>query len=322
MKAIRIHQTGGPEVLKYEETETPEPAAGELRVKVQAIGVNFVDVYFRNGSYKNPLPFIPGREAAGEVDAIGANVSEFRVGDRVAFAMYPGAYAEYTVLPATRFVSIPDGISAREAAAVLLQGMTAQYLTFSTYPLDSTKTALIHAAAGGSGQMLVQVAKMLGARIIATVSTQEKARIAREIGADEVILYSKVDFEPEVKRLTDGKGVDVVYDSVGKDTFERGLDCLKPRGMMVLWGQASGPVAPIDPLTLQQKGSLYLSRPTLIHYIADRAELVWRASEVFQWLKDAKLRPRIDKTLPLAEAADAHRHLEGRAAMGKVLLVP
>jgi NADPH2:quinone reductase len=253
---------------------------------------------------------------------VGEGVTEFRAGDRVAFAMFPGSYAEYVTIPAARLVSIPDGVTGEQAAAVLLQGMTAQYLAFSTYPLDASKTALIHAAAGGSGQMLVQVAKMRGARVIGTVSTEEKAQIARDLGADEVILYSQVDFEPEVKRLTAGKGVDVVYDSVGKDTFERGLNCLKPRGMMVLWGQASGAVAPMDPNTLQHKGSLFLSRPTLMHYIADRGELVWRASDVFKWLQEGKLRPRIDQTLALRDAADAHRRIEGRAAMGKVLLIP
>lgn len=322
MKAIRFHDVGGPDVLKLEEIETPSPAAGQVRVKLHAIGLNFIDTYHRTGLYKLPLPAIPGREGAGVVDAVGENVSDFRVGDRVAYALDAPSYAEYTVVSTARLVRIPDDVSFEDAAAVLLQGLTAHYLVFSTYPLKQDEWCLIHAAAGGAGQLTVQVAKIAGARVIGTVSTEEKARIAREAGCDEVILYTKTDFVTEVKRITNNKGVPVVYDSVGKDTYEGSMNSLSPRGYLVLWGNASGAVPPIDPLVLMNKGSLYVTRPTLGHYIATRKELDWRARDLFQWLANGKLRVRIDRTFALADAADAHRYMESRASMGKILLRP
>jgi NADPH2:quinone reductase len=323
MKAIRIHSLGGPEVLKLEEVPDPQPGEGQAVVRVEAAGVNYVDVYFRTGLYKAAaLPFIPGQEAAGKVAAVGPGVTEVAVGDRVAYTGVPGAYAELAVVPAARLVKIPDGITTRQAAAAMLQGITAHFLASSTYPLKPGDVCIVHAAAGGVGQLLCQVAKLRGARVLGTVSTGEKARIAREAGADEVILYSQQDFSAEARRLNGGKGVQVIYDGVGRATFEKGLDTLAPRGLMVLFGQASGPVPPFDPSVLNQKGSLYLTRPSMGHYIADRDELMWRAGEVLGWIAQGKLRLSIDREVPLAQAADAHRALEGRETTGKVLLIP
>jgi NADPH2:quinone reductase len=323
MKAIRVHSTGGPEVLTWEDVPDPRPGEGQALVRVEASGLNYIDVYFRTGLYKSPsMPFIPGQEAAGTVEAVGPGVTEIAVGDRVAFTAVPGTYAELALAPAARLVRIPDGISTRQAAAAMLQGITAHYLAVSTWPLNPGDVCLVHAAAGGAGQLLCQIAKLRGARVFGTVSTEEKARIAREAGADEVILYSQVDFSAEAKRLNGGKGVDVIYDGVGKTTFDKGLDTLRPRGMMVLYGQASGPVPPFDPAILNQKGSLYLTRPSMGHYIATREELAWRAGEVLGWIAEGKLRLSIDRELPLERAADAHRALEGRETTGKVLLIP
>ncbi len=321
MKAIRVHQYGGPEVLIYEEIPIPEPKAGEARVKIEAIGLNYIDIYQRTGIYQLPLPFTLGREAAGIVDAVGPNATEVKVGDRVAYAMEPGAYAEYAVVPAWKLVPVPAKLDSRSAAATMLQGMTAHYLTHSTYPLKQGDTALVHAAAGGVGLLLIQVAKRRGARVLGTVSTEEKARLARDAGADEVILYSRVDFGAEVKRLTSGAGVHVVYDSVGLTTFEKSLDCLRPRGCLALFGQSSGPVPPFDLGKLAAKGSLFVTRPTLIHYMSDRRELLDRANELFDWIASGQLKLRIDKSFALAEVAEAHRLLEGRKTAGKVILV-
>ena len=323
MKAIRVHSPGGPEVLKLEEVPDPQPGEGQAVVRVEAAGVNYVDVYFRTGLYKAPaLPFIPGQEAAGTVAAVGPGVTEVAVGDRVAYTAVPGTYAELAVAPAARLVGIPPGITTRQAAAAMLQGITAHFLATSTYPLKPGDVCIVHAAAGGVGQLLCQIAKLRGARVFGTVSTEEKARIAREAGADEVILYSRQDFSAEAKRLNGGKGVQVIYDGVGRATFDQGLDTLIPRGLMVLFGQASGPVPPFDPSILNQKGSLYLTRPSMGHYIAGRDELMWRAGEVLGWIAEGKLRLSIDRELPLAQAADAHRALEGRETTGKVLLIP
>jgi len=323
MKAIRIHSPGGPEVLKLEEVPDPQPGEGQAVVRVEAAGLNYVDVYFRTGLYKTAaLPFIPGQEAAGTVAAVGPGVTAVAVGDRVAYTGVPGTYAELAVAPAARLVKIPEGITTRQAAAAMLQGITAHYLATSTYPLKPGDVCIVHAAAGGVGQLLCQIAKLRGARVFGTVSTEEKARIAREAGADEVILYSQQDFSAEAKRLNGGKGVQVIYDGVGRATFEKGLDTLAPRGLMALFGQASGPVPPFDPSVLNQKGSLYLTRPSMGHYIADRDELMWRAGEVLGWIAEGKLRLSIDRELPLAQAADAHRALEGRETTGKVLLIP
>jgi len=322
MKAVRIHEHGGPEVLRYEEVPLPEPGRGEARIKVEAAGVNFTDIYNRIGLYKGTLPYTLGSEAAGVVDAVGPEVTEVKPGDRVAYAMHLGAYAEYVVVPAWRLVPLPPAIDGRTAAAVILQGMTAHYLTHSTYPLKPGETVLVHAAAGGVGRLLVQVAKRLGARVIGTVSSEEKARLAREAGADEVILYTKEDFEEAVNRATGGRGVDVVYDSVGKTTAEKSLNCLRPRGYLVLFGNASGAAPPVDPLALMAKGSLYLTRPTLTHYAGNRAELLQRARAVFDWVASEQVKIRIARTFPLAEAAEAHRALEGRGVAGKILLLP
>jgi NADPH2:quinone reductase len=323
MKAIRIHQTGGPEVLRFEDAPDPQPQAGQALVRVEAAGLNFVDVYFRTGLYKGPpLPFVAGQEGAGTVAAVGPGVAEVTVGDRVAWVGIHGAYAELAVVPAARLVKLPDGVSSRQGAAAMLQGITAHYLATSTYPLQAGDTCLVHAAAGGVGQLLCQVAKLRGAKVFATVSTEEKAAIARAAGADEVILYSQHDFSAEVKRLNGGHGVRVIYDGVGKATFEKGLDTLLPRGLMVLFGQASGPVPPLDLSVLNPKGSLYVTRPSMIHYIADREELMWRAGDVLGWVAEGKLKLSIDREMPLERAADAHRALEGRETTGKVLLVP
>jgi NADPH:quinone reductase len=322
MRAIRIHETGGREQLRLDDVPTPEPGPGQARVKIEATGVNFIDIYQRKGQYKMPLPFTPGGEAAGVVDAVGPGVTEVRVGERVASATMPGAYAEYAVAPVANLIPVPAGVDAQTAAAAMLQGMTAHYLSHSTFPLHPDQTALIHAAGGGAGQLLVQYAKRLGARVIGTAGTERKAQLAREAGADEVILYTQQDFEAETKRLTGGAGVDVVYDSVGKDTFDKSLNCLKRRGYLVLFGQSSGPVPPMDPQTLNAKGSLFLTRPTLAHYVATREELLWRANDVFTSILNDLLRVRIDKTFPLAQAADAHAYLEDRKTEGKVLLIP
>jgi len=321
MKAIRVHRWGGPEVLQLEEVPAPMPGPGQVVVRVEAAGINFIDVYQRTGHYKTPLPFTPGQEAAGTVTAVGPGVTAPRVGDRVAYTGVLGAYAENAVAPADRVVMLPDAVSAEQGAAAMLQGMTAHYLATSTYPLKPGDACLVHAAAGGVGLLLCQIAKARGARVIGTASTREKAALARAAGADDVILYTEQDFEVEVKRLA-GAGLQVVYDSVGKTTFEKGLNCLQPRGMMVLFGQSSGPVGPFDPQVLNQKGSLYLTRPTVANYIATRAELLARAADVLAWVHHGKLKLRIAHTFPLAEAAEAHRQLEGRKTTGKVLLIP
>ncbi|MGZ3668094.1 MAG: quinone oxidoreductase family protein [Ktedonobacterales bacterium] len=322
MKAIRVHTHGGPEVLTLEEVPVPEPGQGEVRVKIAAIGVNFIDTYKRSGAYQIPLPAILGEEASGTVDALGPDVTEFHVGQHVAYASVQGAYAEYAVVPAAKLVPVPEHVDLRQAAAVMLQGMTAHYLSHSTFPLRAGHTALVHAAGGGVGQLLTQMAKRQGARVIGTVSNEEKAQLARAAGANDIIFYTRDDFETETKRLTNGAGVDVVYDSVGKDTFDKSLNCLKPRGYLVLYGQSSGPVAPINPQVLNAKGSLFLTRPTLAHYILTREELLWRAGDLFNWIGAGQLKVTIDKTFPLADAAEAHRYLEGRKTRGKVLLIP
>jgi NADPH2:quinone reductase len=322
MKAVRVHSVGGPEVLRYEDVPEPTPKAGEAIVKIDAAGLNYIDVYYRSGLYKTDLPFTLGLEAAGTVTAVGPGVSEVKVGDKVAYTGVPGAYAEYAAVPAARLVVLPAGVTTRQGAAAMLQGMTAHYLACTTYPLKPGDTCLVHAAAGGVGLLLVQIAKMRGARVIGTVSTEEKAKLARQAGADEVILYTQQDFEAEVKRLTGGKGVQVVYDSVGKTTWDKSLSSLTLRGMMVLYGQSSGPIGQIDPQILNQKGSLFLTRPSLFHYTATREELLQRAGEVLGWIRDGKLRLRTEHEYPLKDAAEAHRALEGRRTTGKVLLIP
>ena len=322
MKAIRVHETGGPEVMRLEELPTPNPGQGQALVKVEAIGVNFVDIYNRSGLYKNPLPFTPGSEGAGTVEAVGPGVTEVKVGDRVGWAQVGGSYATHVVAPAQKLILIPEGVNWRDAAAVLLQGLTAHYLATSTYPLKTGDSCLVHAAAGGVGRLLCQIAKQRGARVIGTAGSPEKAAIARDGGADEVILYREQDFVAEVRRLTGGAGVQVVYDMVGKDTFDGSLSSLARRGCLVLVGQASGPVPPLDPRVLNTKGSLYLTRPSLGDYTVTREELLARANDVLTWLSEGKLRLRVDRTYPLAEAADAHRALEGRQTAGKVQLMP
>lgn len=322
MKAIRIHNFGGPEVLTFEDIPVPEPAAGEARVKIEASGVNFIDVYHRTGLYPLKTPFTLGTEGAGIVDAVGTGVTEVIKGDRVAYAMIPGSYAEYALVPAARLVPVPANIDAQTAAAVMLQGMTAHYLTYGAYQLKKGDTALIHAAAGGAGLLLVQVAKMLGAKVIGTVSTEAKAALAKQVGADEIILYTQADFLTEVKRITDGKGVHVVYDSVGATTFDKSLDCLKPRGYLVLFGQSSGPVPPFDPGKLAAKGSLFLTRPSLAHYTLDRVELLQRAGDLFGWIQSGKVKPRIENVFALKDAGQAQRLLESRKTSGKLVLIP
>ena len=322
MKAVRVHKYGGPEVLTLEEIPVPEPKAGEVCVKIEAIGVNYIDIYQRTGLYPLQTPFTLGTEGAGIVDAVGPNVTEVKKGERVGYASILGSYAEYAIVPAARLVPIPPNIEARTAAALMLQGMTAHYLTHSTYPLKKGETALLHAAAGGVGLLLIQIAKQLGATVIGTVSTEAKAKLAKEMGADHLILYTQNDFLAEVKKLTDGRGVNVVYDSVGQTTFDKSLDCLRPRGYLVLFGQSSGPVPPFDPGKLAAKGSLFLTRPSLPHYTLERSELLQRANDVFNLTATGKLKVRIDKTFPLAEVAEAHRQLEGRKTTGKVILLP
>lgn len=322
MKAIRVHKTGGIEQLKLEEIPVPQPAENEILVKIHAAGVNFIDIYHRTGLYPLPLPFVPGLEAAGTVEAVGAGVDDFSAGDRVAYSTQLGAYAEFAVVPAEKVVSVPDGVSLTDAAAVMLQGMTAHYLTHSTYPLQAGETALIHAAAGGVGLLLVQLAKKIGATVIGTVSTAEKEALAKNAGADYIIRYTETDFETETMRLTDGRGVDVVYDSVGQATFNKSLNVLRSRGYMVLFGQSSGPVPPFDLGELNRKGSLFITRPSLFHYIAERKDLLWRTGDLFNWLNEGSLKLRIDRTLPLADAAEAHRMLAARETAGKLLLLP
>jgi NADPH2:quinone reductase len=322
MKAIRVGEPGGPERLIYEETARPAVGNDDVLVKVEAIGVNFIDVYHRTGLYKLPCPFTPGMEGAGVVEEVGSGVIDWKPGDRVAWAMTVGAYAEYAAVAASKLVRVPDGADSRTAAALMLQGMTAHYLTRSTFPLKSGDTALVHAAAGGVGLLLIQLAKNIGARVIGTVSTEGKAQLARQAGADEIILYTEQDFESEAKRLTNGKGVDVVYDSVGATTFLKSLGSLRPRGMLALFGQSSGSVPPFDPALLAQKGSLFLTRPTLAHYVLTREELLWRSDELFTAVLQKRLNVRVEHTYPLAEAAQAHRDLESRKTTGKLLLIP
>ncbi|HEV7507926.1 MAG TPA: quinone oxidoreductase [Thermoanaerobaculia bacterium] len=323
MKAIRIHSLGGPEVLQLEDIPEPQPKEGEAVVRIEAAGLNFIDCYFRSGLYKGQaLPFTLGQEAAGTVTALGAGVTDLVVGDRVAYTSIHGAYAELAAVPAARLVKLPPGVSTRQGAAAMLQGMTAHYLACSTFSLKEGDVCLVHAAAGGVGQLLCQVAKIRGARVLGTVSTEEKAALARKAGADEVIRYDQVDFAAEAKRLTGGHGVQVVYDGVGRTTFDKSLDSLARRGMMVLFGASSGPVPPFDLSILNPKGSLYVTRPSLAHYIATTEELQRRAEDVLGWIAEGKLKINIGLELPLAEAAEAHRALEGRRTTGKVLLIP
>ena len=322
MKAVRIHAPGGADSLRYEDVPEPTPKPGHAVVKVDAAGLNYIDVYYRTGLYKAELPMVLGMEAAGTVTAVGANVSDVKVGDKVAYTGTPGAYAELALVPADRLIVLPSGLTTKQGAAAMLQGMTAHYLACTTWPLKAGDTCLVHAAAGGVGLLLCQMAKMRGARVIGTVSTEDKAKLAREAGADDIIIYTNHDFAEEVKRLTGGKGLQVVYDSVGKDTFDKGFSCLAPRGMMCLYGQSSGPVGPFDVAKLAAGGSLFLTRPSLNSYTAARAELVQRAGEVLGWIRDGKLKLRTEFEFALKDAAEAHRALEGRRTTGKVLLVP
>jgi len=322
MRAIRIHAFGGPEVYRWEEVPDPAPGAGEALVAIEAVGVNFIEVYQRTGLYPVALPATPGSEAAGTIVALGPGATGFAVGDRVAWQGSPGAYAERATVPAALLVRLPEGLTTRQGAAAMLQGMTAHYLACSTWPLKPGDTCLVHAAAGGVGLLLCQIARRRGARVLGTVSTPEKAALARAAGADEAILYTERDFETEVRRLTGGGGVQVVYDSVGRTTFERSLRCLAPRGMLVLFGQSSGPVPPLDPQVLSRSGSLYLTRPVLGNYVATRAELLARADDVLGWVRDGTLRLRIGQEFPLSRAAEAHRALQGRGTTGKLLLIP
>jgi NADPH2:quinone reductase len=320
MKAIQVKEAGGPEKLELTDIPVPQPAANQALVRIAAAGVNFIDIYFRTGHYKADFPMTLGQEAAGTVESVGTGVTEVAPGDRVAYCTTRGAYAEYATVPAAQLVKIPNHVDFATAAAAMLQGMTAHYLTHSTFPLKSGDTCLVHAAAGGAGGLIAQMAKMLGARVFGTVSTEEKARIARENGCDEAIIYTRQDFAAEVKRLTSGRGVDVVYDSVAKTTFEQSLNSLRPRGLLALFGQSSGPIPPFDPAILGAKGSLFLTRPGLPYYLATRDELLWRAGDVLGWIAAGKLRLRIGATYPLANAAQAHRDLEGRATAGKLVL--
>jgi NADPH2:quinone reductase len=322
VKAIQIKEYGGPEVMKVVDLPIPKSKANEVVLKVEAAGVNFADVYARQGAYGLVLPGVLGQEAAGVISEVGADVKGLKVGDRVVYRGVNGAYAEYVAVPADRVLKIPEGLTGEQAAAVLLQGLTAHYLTHSTYPLKRGETALVHAAAGGVGLLLVQMAHHIGARVIGTVSTDEKAKLAREAGADEVVLYTKTDFVAETKRLTNNAGVHVVYDSVGKDTVEKGFDALRPRGYMVVYGASSGPVPPINTAVLNQKGSLFMTRPSLVNYASDRQEYEQRARDVFGWLAEGKLKLRIGKRYPLDQAEQAHRDLESRKTTGKLLLIP
>ena len=322
MRVIQVQKTGGPEVLTLVDLPVPNPRPDEVVVKIAAAGVNFIDVYFREGRYPATLPFVDGQEAAGVVSEVGSEVKSWKVGDRVAYTGVLGSYAEYAAVPADRLVRVPSNVKDEQAAAAMLQGMTAHYLVNSTYPLKKGETALIHAAAGGVGLLLVQMTKNIGARAIGTVGSEDKAKLAREAGADDVILYTQQDFETETKRLTDGKGVHVVYDGVGKTTFEKDFNVLRPRGYLVLFGGASGPVSPVDPMILTQKGSLFLTRPTLAHYIATREELERRATDVLNMISAGKLKLRIPHVYKLQDAQQAHRDLEGRKTTGKLLLIP
>ena len=322
MKAIQVSQTGGPEVLTLVDVLTPSPKPNEALVEIKASGVNFIDVYFREGRYPSPLPFINGQEAAGVVKEVGNEVTNVKVGDRVAYTSSLGSYAEFAAVPAGRLVKIPDALSFEQAAAAMLQGMTAHYLLYSSYKLQKGETVLIHAAAGGVGLLLVQMAKKIGARVLGTAGTEEKAQLAKGAGADDCIIYTKTDFVTETKRLTDGKGVHVVYDGVGKATFDKDLEVLRMRGYLVLFGGSSGAVPPFDLIKLSQKGSLFITRPTLAHYTAIRDELEWRANDVLTWIANGDLNLRIHNVYPLAEAAQAHRDLEGRKTTGKLLLKP
>lgn len=322
MKAIQVSQVGGPEALTLVDLPVPSPKPNEAVVQIKAAGVNFIDVYFREGRYPSPLPFVNGQEAAGVVTDVGSDVKLVKRGDRVAYTSALGSYAEYAAVPEARLVKIPDELDFEQAAAAMLQGMTAHYLSHSTYKLQSGETALVHAAAGGVGLLLVQMAKKIGARVLGTAGTQEKAQLAREAGADECIVYTEKDFETETRRLTDEKGVHVVYDGVGKDTFDKDLNVLRPRGYLVLFGGSSGAVPPFDLIKLSQKGSLFITRPTLAHYTAAREELEWRANDVLQMIARGDLKLRIHKTYPLADAQQAHRDLEGRKTTGKLLLIP
>jgi NADPH2:quinone reductase len=322
MKSIQVHDYGEPDVLQYEASPKPEPGPGEVRVKLEAAGVNYIDTYHRQGLYPQERPFTPGMEGGGTVDALGEGVTEFSEGDRVAYAMQIGAYADYALVPAWRLVKVPDKIDMEAATAVMLQGLTAHYLSHSTYPIRIGDTVLVHAAAGGVGLLLVQIARLRGARVIGTTSTPEKAELAKEHGADEIILYTETDFVEEVKRLTDDQGVHAIYDGVGQATFRKGLDCLQPRGYMVLYGQASGPVESFDPQILNQKGSLFLTRPSLAHYTASQEELQMRVDDLFSWIMSGTLHVRIDKTFPLIQATAAHQYLEDRRTKGKLLLIP
>lgn len=320
MHSIRVSATGGPEVLQSVQVDRPAPGDGQVLVRIEAIGVNFIDVYHRTGLYKLPLPFTPGSEAAGVVEQAGPNVTEFKKGDRVAYAMVPGAYSDFAVVPAAKLVPVPRDIDLKIAAAIMLQGMTAHYLAVSTYPLKTGDSCIVHAAAGGVGGLLVQMAKQCGARVFGTASTS-KLKIVREDGADTVIDYTKEDFEAVVMKATNNQGVNVVYDSVGKTTFDKSLNCVGLRGCLALFGQSSGPVPPVDPSRLAAKG-IYLTRPSLGHYTATRDELLWRAGDLFKAVASGHLKIRIDREVPLRDAAEAHRALESRGTIGKVLLIP
>ncbi len=322
MKAMQFHSSGGPEVLQLADLPIPEPGQGQVLIRVEAVGVNFIEIYFRKGIYKTSLPATPGSEAAGTIEELGPGVTGFAVGDAVVSTSVIGSYAEYALVPAAQLIRIPPAVTMEQAAAVMLQGMTAHYLAFSTWPLKAGESALVHAGAGGVGLLLTQIAARIGARVIATVSTPAKAELARQAGASDVILYTEKDFAEEVRRLTGGKGVDVVYDSVGKTTFDKSLSCLRPRGLLALFGASSGPVPLFDLIQLSSKGSLFITRPTLWHYIASRAELEWRAGQVLNWVASGELHLRMEHSYPLAEAAQAQIDIEERKTTGKVLLVP
>ena len=322
MKAIQIHATGGPEVLELAELQIPVPGPGQVLIRVEAIGVNFIEIYFRKGTYKAALPLTPGSEAAGTIEELGSGVNGFKIGDLVASVAVLGSYAEYALVPAAQLVKVPANLSPEQAAAAMLQGMTAHYLAYSTYPLKAGETALVHAGAGGVGLLLTQIASRIGARVITTVSSEAKAELSREAGASDVILYTEQDFETEVKRLTQGKGVDVVYDSVGKTTFEKSLNCLRPRGLLALFGGSSGPVPPFDLIQLSGKGSLFVTRPTLWHYVATRSELEQRANDVLGWAASGELKLRTEHVYSLTDAAQAQTDMETRKTTGKILLEP
>jgi NADPH:quinone reductase len=317
MKAVFIEQTGGLDALLYGDFPEPKPGPGEVLVKVAYSGVNFIDTYHRGGLYPLPLPAVLGSEGAGTVESLGEGVTGFQAGDQVAYAMARGSYAEHQAVPVRYLAKVPQAIDLKQAAAVMLQGMTAHYLSHSTFPLKKGHTALVHAAAGGTGRLLVQMAVMQGARVIGTAGSPEKAELAKSAGASDVILYDREDFQAEVKRIAGG--VDVVYDSVGKTTFSKSLDCLKPRGMMVTFGQSSGPIGPVDPLLLSSKGSLFLTRPTLANHVSSE-ELAWRSGDLFKWITEGKLQLRIDKEYPLADARQAQADLEARKSTGKLIL--